>query len=129
MAPENRMGTSSMAIDPSTKHTFEIRQALAKVERILASGVLDGTSAGGLHGEAMFTLLIIHLGDVLQFLESLGSRITFRDDMPETGDVFDITDLVAKVRGVACHVRSDGRTIPMGTAGYGVWFLVATAFI
>jgi hypothetical protein len=56
--------------------------------------------------EAGFTYLIIRLRDALGGLHELDRRIAFRDEVAEG----DVTDLVVKMRGAACHLGSSSRT-------------------
>lgn len=58
--------------------------------------------------EGAFTLLLIHLNDILQFLGQKNRRVNFKDDLPE--DV-DVTEQVRQLRNAVCHVKSGDRYI------------------
>ncbi len=68
--------------------------------------------------EGAFTLLLIHLRDMLINLDKLGRRIDFRDDVRDG----DITDLAVRMRNAACHMTSGNRqAAPRVTGVYSVY--------
>ncbi|MFZ0870597.1 MAG: hypothetical protein WAM90_07700 [Rhodanobacter sp.] len=107
----NRMGISRMVANPwYRKH--ELAESLERAERICRSNYVATNAGSSLEGEAVFTLLMICLDDVLQFLRKEGRRIAFSDDVePIGGKNGDVTDLVHTFRNITCHIPSLLRTI------------------
>lgn len=56
--------------------------------------------------EAHITLFLIHLNELLQRASNRGRRVNFADDIHPADRSGDVTDLVNRVRGAACHVSS-----------------------
>lgn len=66
---------------------------------------------------AAFTHIIISLHEALQALSRDGHRVDFNDHIP--GDD-DITDLISRLRGAVCHLRSGHRRLGRGWLTYNV---------
>ena len=72
-----------------------------RVAELIDTGVFSA-SVLRIFQESVFTEVIIKLNDLLQKLNLLKERISFKDDV----DLGYITDLVSRIRNAVCHMES-----------------------
>lgn len=66
--------------------------------------------------EAHVTLVLIHLNELLQRADGLGRRVDFADDVEYPGrENADVSDLINRARGAACHIGSQTNRIGEGS--------------
>lgn len=58
--------------------------------------------------QAIATLLLVHLNDVLRILDFAGHRLSYNHDLP---DGVDVTDQVKAIRDALCHIGSGRRNV------------------
>lgn len=95
----------------------ELANSIARVLEICQTTIFTSNEANSWRGEAIFTLLMINLDDILQFLSKEGRRVDFTADVVIEGrEAADVTDLVNAFRNIVCHLPSERRTITRPTA-------------
>lgn len=88
----------------------EVSSDVRTIERILTANIFGAFQHPCYDfNESAFIHLMICLNDLLQKAKKCGHRINFADDVAQTNQTKDITDLVALIRGAACHIESKTR--------------------
>jgi aspartyl-tRNA(Asn)/glutamyl-tRNA(Gln) amidotransferase subunit B len=87
---------------------MDITSVIDRIERILSKGDSIATEYG------VFIDLLILLRDLLNKTEKFVSRVSFDDDVIQTKEVKDVTDLVAFIRNAVAHPESKNHLTEAG---------------
>ena len=79
----------------------DIERNIRRVTELLDTEALNSPNV---FQESVLIEVMVKLHDLLQTLSQLGYRINFTEDVVEG----DVTDLVSKIRNLACHSESEG---------------------
>lgn len=93
-----------MAITP--KFYFEVYEDNARIVAILNSQIFNPQSQTHALYPSAFVELMIRLNDLLQKCRAVDAPVAFIDDVPQSDDIKNVTDLVATIRNAVCHIPS-----------------------
>jgi hypothetical protein len=85
---------------------------LNTVKNLLDTGILDDINHPCVEFRSpVFTETVIRLNDILQLLSQHDRRIIYAQDVIQSEDIKDVTDLVNRLRNAACHLNSGNREV------------------
>jgi hypothetical protein len=94
----------------------EVHADIKRLSDLLACGIFDSTNASHVLFRSAFIETLIVLRNLMYKTEKYSDRIDFKDDIQQTKNVSDITDLIKFVRDALCHPESDNHYIEKDNA-------------
>jgi len=94
--------------------TSDIEGSIRRIDELLACGIFQPAHSRNVLFRAAFIELLIAMRDLMYKAEKYASRISFDDDVHETAQVTDVSDLIKFVRDALCHPDSDNHYIEAG---------------
>ena len=83
--------------------TSDIEGSIRRIDELLACGIFQPAHSRNVLFRAAFIELLIAMRDLMYKAEKYASRISFDDDVHETAQVTDVSDLIKFVRDALCH--------------------------
>jgi len=94
--------------------TSDIEGSIRRIDELLACGIFQPAHSRNVLFRAAFIELLIAMRDLMYKAEKYASRISFDDDVHETAQVTDVSDLIQFVRDALWHPDSDNHYIEAG---------------
>jgi hypothetical protein len=92
----------------------EIEDDIRRITEILASSIFAKENFKNPLVRSAFIETLISLRDLMYKTEKYVSKIDFDDDVVQTDDIEDVTDLIKYVRDALCHLDSDNHYLEKG---------------
>jgi len=92
----------------------DIESSIRRIDDLLNCGIFQPGNSSHILFRAAFIELLIALRDLMYKAEKLSSRISFDDDVKQSGKIKDVSDLIKYVRNALCHPDSDTHYIEPG---------------
>lgn len=97
----------------------DIDHAIRTCSDILQAGVFNGLYPR-VAQQAMLTLLLINLNDLLQKMDSVGHRYIAKNDIHPACKAEDVTSLINNARNASCHLNSGNHFLEKSKVTYNV---------
>lgn len=98
----------------TTAHENQIEANLLRIYSIINSEIFEYRNINHPLRQAAFIELAICLRDLAFKCESNGKRINFKDDVIQTNEINDISDLIKFCRDACCHIDSKNHKVDLG---------------